>query len=184
MTVNEKMTAIADKIRSLLGISGAMGLDAMATNLATEQTNIANAFTAIGNKGGTVPSAKVSGNLVAAIDSIKATGGASVQRKNGSFTTDANGAAAVNCGFKPDLIVVYLMTYDDIEEGFSIPFGEQSYPSKPYCALGYHANGVYMVIANRGNAGFSVSMTDLGWNFGTTKVDKKTFNYIAVKYTE
>lgn len=33
MSVNSKMTAIADKIRTLLGLSGTMGLDAMATNL-------------------------------------------------------------------------------------------------------------------------------------------------------
>lgn len=33
MSVNSKMTAIADKIRSLLGITGTMGMDAMATNL-------------------------------------------------------------------------------------------------------------------------------------------------------
>lgn len=33
MSVNSKMTAIADKIRTLLGISGAMGLDAMSDNL-------------------------------------------------------------------------------------------------------------------------------------------------------
>ena len=35
MSVNSKMTAIADKIRTLLGRTGAMGLDAMATNLNT-----------------------------------------------------------------------------------------------------------------------------------------------------
>jgi hypothetical protein len=33
MSVNAKLTAIADKIRSLLGITDTMGLDAMATNL-------------------------------------------------------------------------------------------------------------------------------------------------------
>lgn len=33
MSVNSKMTAIADKIRTLLGITGSMGLDAMATNI-------------------------------------------------------------------------------------------------------------------------------------------------------
>ena len=70
MSVNSKMTAIADKIRTLLGISGTMGLDAMANNLGTVQTNISSAFTAIGNKGGTVPSSKVSGNLATAIQSI------------------------------------------------------------------------------------------------------------------
>ena len=35
MSVNSKMTAIADKIRTLLGISGTMGLDAMSDNLGT-----------------------------------------------------------------------------------------------------------------------------------------------------
>ena len=38
MSVNAKMTAIADKIRTLLGITGKMGLDAMATHL-EEVTN-------------------------------------------------------------------------------------------------------------------------------------------------
>lgn len=33
MSINSKMTAIADKIRALLGITGTMGMDAMATNL-------------------------------------------------------------------------------------------------------------------------------------------------------
>lgn len=38
MSVNSKMTAIADKIRALLGLSGTMGLDAMATNLQEANT--------------------------------------------------------------------------------------------------------------------------------------------------
>jgi hypothetical protein len=33
MTVQSKLTAIADKIRAILGSSGKMGLDNMATNL-------------------------------------------------------------------------------------------------------------------------------------------------------
>ena len=33
MSVNSKMTVIANRIRSLLGITGAMGLDAMSDNL-------------------------------------------------------------------------------------------------------------------------------------------------------
>ncbi len=38
MSVNSKMTAIADRIRTLLGLSGTMGLDAMATNLQEANT--------------------------------------------------------------------------------------------------------------------------------------------------
>ena len=40
MSVSSKMTAIANKIRTLLGISGTMGLDAMATNLGTVQDEV------------------------------------------------------------------------------------------------------------------------------------------------
>lgn len=40
MSVKSKMTAIADRIRSLLGISGTMGLDNMATNLDTAQNEV------------------------------------------------------------------------------------------------------------------------------------------------
>lgn len=40
MSVNSKMTAIADKIRTLLGITGNMGMDAMATNLGNAVTEV------------------------------------------------------------------------------------------------------------------------------------------------
>lgn len=40
MSVNSKMTAIADKIRTLLGITGTMGMDAMATNLGKAVTEV------------------------------------------------------------------------------------------------------------------------------------------------
>lgn len=40
MSVSSKMTAIADRIRILLGLSGTMGLDAMATNLENAQTEV------------------------------------------------------------------------------------------------------------------------------------------------
>lgn len=40
-TVNEKMTAIADPIRTLMGVTGALGLDAMASNLNGANTEVA-----------------------------------------------------------------------------------------------------------------------------------------------
>ena len=67
---------------------------------------VSNAFTAVGNKGGTVPSSKVSGNLATAIQSIPS--GVAVQRKSGTVVTDSNGEATVVCGFKPDLVYIHL----------------------------------------------------------------------------
>ena len=40
MSVKSKMTAIADKIRALLGITGTMGLDAMADNIQAAQNEV------------------------------------------------------------------------------------------------------------------------------------------------
>lgn len=40
MSVNTKMTAIADEIRTLSGTTGTMGLDAMATNVNSANTKV------------------------------------------------------------------------------------------------------------------------------------------------
>lgn len=40
MSINSKMTAINDEIRSLVGVTGDMGLDAMATNLVTANDEV------------------------------------------------------------------------------------------------------------------------------------------------
>lgn len=45
MSVNSKMTAIADEIRELSGTTGTMGLDAMASTLNVENTNFASNLT-------------------------------------------------------------------------------------------------------------------------------------------
>ena len=67
MSVNSKMTAIADKIRALLGISGTMGMDAMATNLTTLQNQIASALSTLASKNISVPSGATAANLATLI---------------------------------------------------------------------------------------------------------------------
>ena len=75
MSVNSKMTAIADKIRTLLGLTGTMGLDEMAAHLGTEQSNVTAALAAIAGKGVTVPEGSNSDSLAALIAAIEAGGG-------------------------------------------------------------------------------------------------------------
>ena len=63
MSVNSKMTAIANKIRALLGITGTMGMDAMASNIGKAQEEVDNQAALIeqlrtilaGKAGGIVP---------------------------------------------------------------------------------------------------------------------------------
>lgn len=70
MSVNSKMTAIADKIRAILGTSGTMGLDAMATNLGTVQSNVTAALAMIEEKGIELPSGANIKNLAALIEQL------------------------------------------------------------------------------------------------------------------
>lgn len=82
-TVHEKMTAIANKIRALTGVTTAMGLDAMANNLDTVNANIASAYAALVEKGADMPAQQNSENLATAILSVE----------DGIDTTDATATA-------------------------------------------------------------------------------------------
>lgn len=86
MSVNSKMTAIADKIRTLLGLTGTMGLDEMASHLGTEQSNVTAALAAIAGKGVTVPDGSNSDSLASLIAAIEA--GGSIY--TGSFTYESD----------------------------------------------------------------------------------------------
>lgn len=69
MSVNAKMTAIADQIRAIRKISRTLSLDDMESQLYTVKSDIANAFNAVGNKYGSYGSTS-SSNLANAIESI------------------------------------------------------------------------------------------------------------------
>ena len=184
MSVQTKMTAIADKIRALLGITGAMGLDEMATNLAAEQSNLANAFSAVSSKGGTVSSALISTNLASAIESIPE--GVTVQRKAGSFTTNTSGAATVNCGFQPDIVVITSsdLVYSGHEYQLCYAFAEKV-TSSPNGIAAY--GKTYATVAGtitRTTTGFSISgLTGYSASWSGTAMRNKSFSYMAVKYS-
>lgn len=181
MSVDSKMKAIANQIRSLLGISEEMGLDEMATNLVTEQINVVNAFAAVGNKGGTVPDSKVSGNLASAIESIPE--GVTVQKKSSSFTTN-RGKATIDCGFQPD---IFFFTQNALDDSHTmtgcLAFAECS-NSRVNTTTWDRNDNIIDVYATRSATGVSLTMytyaeyvewRDIAYN--------GTFKYVAVKYT-
>lgn len=105
MSVNSKMTAIADKIRALLGISGKIGLDAMADNLGTaveacdsQAALIAQIRTALEGK-----AAGGSGGVVA-LDYI---------------STDALKSQAIDTGIKSTSNIAYEIQYSPTGGGAS-----------------------------------------------------------------
>jgi hypothetical protein len=185
MSVNSKMTAIAGKIRSLLGITGAMGLDAMATNLGTEQTNVANAFTAVGNKGGTVPSSKVSGNLASAIASIPE--GATVQIKPGTVTGVSGSAKAVNVGFKPDAVfftgTMPQLNNQAMHTGVAFTAKNVTSMTVPYGTSSTSYVMCILTVAQVSN-GFTVSGIRINTSGQQSNESNRSIPYIAIKYTE
>lgn len=181
MSVNSKMKAIADPIRSLLGISGDMGLDEMATNLVTEQINVVNAFASVGNKGGTVPDSKVSANLVAAIESIPT--GVTVKKTSENFTTK-NGRATIDLGFKPD---IFFFTQNQLDDGHTmtgcLAFAECS-NSKVNTTTWDKNDNIIDVYATRSATGVSLTMYTYADYVEWRDVEYNgTFKYVAVKYT-
>lgn len=182
--INEKMTAIADKIRELLGLSGTMGLDAMATNLETEHTNIANAFAAVGNKGGTVPASKVSSNLEDAINSISS--GVTVQVKTGIVTGVSGTAKTVNLGFKPD--AVFFTGTDpsyNVKVHAGVAFTEANVKSMDTLFAPPSTSYVYSVFTvGQTSSGFAVKGTRINTSLHTSNESNRYLSYIAIKYTE
>lgn len=185
MGVQAKMTAIADKIRLLLGITGVMGLDAMAENLETEYSNLSGAFSAIEAKGGSLPELQTSGNLAEAIQSIPE--GTTIQRSSGTISAGRR-AVTVNCGFQPDIVVVrgfiYNTDYDTYQLQLCFCFSEQSGGHE--CMVLTCNDTWYQIeaVMTQTSTGFILSAFtgyDESWNSNT--VSAASYSYVAIKYT-
>ena len=109
-----------------------------------------------------------------------------IQRKVGTFTTDSNGAATVDCGFQPD--VVYIQgdrEYVEAAGGYlsysaAALFAEESRDNPTtYMASD---GGLVIMVWEKTSTGFTIAAVnmDYSWNESTTRT---TYNYVAVKYT-
>ena len=111
MSVDSKMTAIADKIRGLRGLTGTMGLDAMATNLQAEQTSITNALAALADKGVTVPDGSTSDALAGLIEALETGGGVKIAQGSLTFAEDRSLSNSLeiehNLGVVPNFYYLY-----------------------------------------------------------------------------
>lgn len=89
MSVKEKMTNIANAVRSLNGSIEKLSLDAISAALQVEKQNVDDAFDAIVNKGVSVPDGSTSSALAGLIDSIEGGGGgADIPEEAFKFTGD------------------------------------------------------------------------------------------------
>ena len=108
MSVNSKMTAIANATRALDGSTAALTLDGIASKLGVEKTNINAALAALVEKEVDVPVGSTSAALASLIASIEAGGGATI--KTGSITPASEGSSITithGAGAVPKLFVVF-----------------------------------------------------------------------------
>ena len=119
-----------------------------------------------------------------------ASSGTTVQRKAGSFTTDNTGAATVNCGFQPDVLLITGLYNRDgsynYEYHAACVFPEQkqsSYWLSMAANTSTYQDGIEFY-PERTSSGFNIEVWEnnvvLGDWYGVADV---TFSYVAIKYT-
>ena len=140
MSVNSKMTAIADNIRAMTGLSGLIGLDDMA------------AYVGRANEGITMERDLIN-QIIAALEGKAAGGGSSVQTAEGQITPE-NYKATIDCGFLPNAIFFDF----GYANGAYLVAGTVIYQGRSSMAMGTSTGGTDCIM-------FLVSPTD-GSDFG------------------
>lgn len=119
------------------------------------------------------------------------TGGSGLREYDDSFTTDWNGEATVNCGFKPDFITVPLGVYQDPgypdeEYNLCINCKAAATTGERLVTQGYlfDGSGIVKMSVIPNASGFRVLMESLDWGWGVGVLRNKTYNFTAIKYEE
>lgn len=144
--------------------------------------NLASALT---GKGVTAESTEGFETLVQKVSEIE--NAAQVQRYEGTFTTDSDGNATVNCGFKPDIVFMLndkAPVSNSRADSMSMVFNEGFDGSKNNFTL--IATSVGPLAASWTawtSTGFSVSLEQYDFNWNKSKLSNQTISYVAIKYT-
>ena len=114
--------------------------------------------------------------------------GVAVQRKTGSFTTDSNGAATVDCGFKPDAVfLVATTTYGGNPTTIyaAVPFYEIGATTASTYVCGPNSSYAFAHYAlTQNSSGFSVTHAKrYDTSFDESNDSYRTINYFAIKYS-
>lgn len=113
--------------------------------------------------------------------------GATAQRKNGTFTTNSSGTATVNCGFKPDVVLITGNKSSNLVQNVAAVFAEDSRSTTHESCMAAPSGSdfqLYQLQITQSSSGFSVKAICEYYYDEAQNAENKTFNYVAVKYTE
>ena len=143
--------------------------------------NLASALT---GKGVTAESTEGFETLVPKVSEIAGT--AQVQWYEGTFTTDSDGKATVDCGFCPDVVTLMIGINDlGSEVNASVDFSSKQTTTKSYVAAWTTDNeGVDEFGFAATSTGFTCNAAHYNDNWRWSSRANKTYNYVAIKFTE
>lgn len=119
--------------------------------------------------------------------------GVTIQRYEGTFTTDDNGNAEVDCGFQPDVVTipVGLLTSngDYCEQIVSIDFSSVTtdIEKKECCCYATDNTGLLDFSIKRKQIGFEISCTSCAfysWSWKKSPIQNRSFDFVAIKFTQ
>lgn len=115
--------------------------------------------------------------------------GANVQRYEGTFTTDENGEATVDCGFQPDIVTIPIGLMVDNTGRYeiisSIDFTSTCTDEEKKTTLSWTTDdsGTTGITIIRKLTGFEVTMVKFNWNWRSTLLANESFNFVAIKFS-
>lgn len=112
--------------------------------------------------------------------------GTNVQRYEGTFTTDTNGEAIVDCGFSPDVVTFILgVNINNCEINVSIDFSSKKTTKKDVLAAWTQNDEGVDSFENlpRTSTGFYVKCCHYSDNWGYSRNANKTYEFVAIKFT-
>ena len=143
--------------------------------------NLASALT---GKGVTADGTEGLETLVPKVSEIESA--AQVQRYAGTFTTDNNGEATVDCGFKPDIVYIFndWAPMDNRADSMSMALNEGFDSSKNNMTVMASSGGIIAASWTAWTStGFTVIMLQYDFNWNKSKLSNQTISYVAIKYT-
>lgn len=138
----------------------------------------------IRSKGNTTEKLQWPAGFESAVEAIST--GPTIQIKTGTFTTDSNGNATVNCGFKPDAVFFTGTNPMNNNNAFhaGVAFTEVGVTSVE--TLFVPPSTSYLLsslVTTQSTSGFTVKSVRISTSIQTSNDSNRTVNYIAVKYS-
>lgn len=136
-------------------------------------------------KGVTAASTEGLETLVPKVAEIE--GAAQVQRYEGTFTTDDNGEATVDCGFQPDIVFIFndkAPVSNSRADSMSMALNEGFDSSKNNMTVMAASVGIIAASWTAWTStGFTVIMSQYDFNWNKSILSNQTISYVAIKYT-